>query len=178
MVESIKDQDIDTGTGSLLKHTRGRSSDDDFTGYHTNVGSSRRLKYKNIKQISPYVFKDNSFYNQKEDLDAFVKVSEILAKILVRREDLLGFHKEFNSQVDKYKISHGVFKTPQLMSNEERARYYQFVRMENIRKEIQDQLNSKGSKIGKVMGCENLAPLGSPSTKRLATIKENIHLQR
>ncbi|CAI2368806.1 unnamed protein product [Moneuplotes crassus] len=106
---------------------------------------------------------------KKEDLDIFVKVSETFAKVLTRREDLINFHAQFSSTIDKYKISHGIFKTPQLMSDEERERYHEFVRMEDIKKEIQEKINFKGSKI---------APIGSPSSKNLATIKEDIQMKR
>ena len=73
------------------------------------------------------------YLTRKIELNTFVKLSEILTKVIVRRDELANLHKEFTVQEESYRKIYGVNKTPQLMTNEERSRYKQFVQLENIK---------------------------------------------
>jgi hypothetical protein len=142
------------------------SSDYQFPGENTKTQKELKTpKLTNFGDFSEFhtesEFDFDHFSAQNIEISIFVKLSEMLSKVLIRRDELLKLFALISSHEEEFKKLYGVNKAPHLMKISERHKY--------IKEEITDLINKKGSKI---------SPLGSPKVQKLITTKKSFKAQR
>lgn len=151
-----------------------KNSDYKFTKENTKTPKDLKTpRMSNLGELSEFQteseFDFDKITSQNLELSSFVKLSEILSKVLIRRDELIKLFEVLSSQEEEFKKLHGVNKAPHLMNISERQKYKEFVKLQNIKEEITELVNKKGSKI---------SPLGSPKVQKLITSKKSFKIQR
>lgn len=112
---------------------------------HQSFKIKKDSNLKVVNEMSEFVSEselDGPYFNQNNvELHCFVKIGEILSKVLTKRDELIKFHTEFSTQEQEFKKQCGVNKNINFMSDDEKERYKCFVKLNSIRELIQEAIN-------------------------------------
>ena len=95
--------------------------------------SSFNNKDSNNDSDSEFVYENNFMSQVNMEINNFVTISELLVKVLHRRDELVNLYNEVVDKESEYKSEYGFEKTIEFLNDEEKERHKLLLKLNTIK---------------------------------------------